>query len=442
MKRPGWLGYRVPDQRWLWSRLGVRFTRAGAGYLAVWLGLLATGLYQQYNLILLTAGLAAGPLAASLFMSASMLRKLTLTRRPPQQLFEGEPLVLDYTLKNTRRTTAALAVDAQEELDPQDKSIPGAQVVRPRVAFERVGPGVAQPLRWQGPPLVRGKYNFASTDLATRSPFGLLERRVVLDLRQQVLVYPKIGTLTRRWRQLQRDSKETRRGRRHDRTAQQQEYHGLRDYRSGDSRRWIHWRTTARTGELMVKEFEQENEQQIAILLDPWLPRSKVSPENREALEKAIRFTATTCVDACRQGGRALLLGWTGTSPGVLQGSATVRLLHEVLELLATMRGSPEGKLAGLFESLPPAIIREAVIVLVSTRHVELNDALRGSPLLTEASMRGLTSRLHLLDVSRGDLDPYIEFTNTTSNLATPTSAQPPPGRDPGLNLNSENPVA
>ena len=42
-------------------------------------------------------------------------------------------------------------------------------------------------------------------------------------------------------------------------------------------RGWIHWRTSARRGELMVKEFEQQNEQDLAILIDPWLPRTKVA---------------------------------------------------------------------------------------------------------------------------------------------------------------------
>ncbi len=115
---------------------------------------------------------------------------------------------------------------------------------------------------------------------------------------------------------MQRQATENRRGQRHDRSAQQVEYHGLRDYRSGDSPRWIHWRTSARRGELMVKEFEQQNEQDLAILIDPWLPRTKASPEQREAMEQAISFAATLCLETCRYQGRRLVLGWTGAAPG------------------------------------------------------------------------------------------------------------------------------
>src|SRR5206468_4952775 len=138
----------------------------------------------------------------------------------------------------------------------------------------------------------------------TRAPFGLLERRVTFNTPADLVVYPAVGQLARRWHQIHRESAETKRGRRHDRTAQQQEYHGLRDYRPGDSPRWIHWRTTARIGKPMVKEFEQLNEQDLSVLIDPWLPRSKVTPEQRESLERVIRFAATVCLETCRHLGR------------------------------------------------------------------------------------------------------------------------------------------
>ena len=219
----------------------------------------------------------------------------------------------------------------------------------------------------------------------TRSPFGLVERRVSLDAPGDLIVYPMVGQLARRWHQLHRESAETKRGRRHDRTAVQHEYHGLRDYRPGDSPRWIHWRTTARLGQPMVKEFEQQHDQDLAVLLDPWLPRTKVTPEERAALEDAIRFVATVCLDVCRQQGRRITLGWTGPMPGVRQGPASVKLLHEMLEQLAVMRSSPEGKLSTLLDALPPATMREALLVIVSTRNINLVEEMERSSRLSGA---------------------------------------------------------
>jgi uncharacterized protein (DUF58 family) len=399
-----------PTQRLLW-------TREGIGYISVWLGLLATGLYQQVNLILLVAGLAAGPIVASIFASASMLRKLSVTRRVPSYVFAGDPLVIDYTLENARRYTAALALSVEDDLTPADRSIPGSSNVSPRVFFPRVAAHDRLRVRWQTTSPGRGKYRFRVMDLVTRSPFGLLERRVSIGETDQLIVYPAVGQLSRRWSFMQRQATETRRGQRSDRSAQQQEYHGLRDYRAGDSPRLIHWRTSARLGQPMVKEFEQQNEQDIALLLDPWLPRSKVTAEQREAMELAIRFAATICLETCRHQGQRLLLGWTGPTPGVRQGPASAKLLHELLEQLAVIRPSNEGTLAALFDALPPSTLRESKLVVVSTRPLNLIEEAERSARLSGNSARGLLGRILLLDVSRGDLDDLIQFAELTSTL-------------------------
>jgi uncharacterized protein (DUF58 family) len=379
-------------------------------YAVVWGGLLLVGLYQQVNLILLVAGLAAGPVVASVFASAAMLRKLRLTRRVPAYVFSGEPLRLEYTLHNDRRWTAALALNLQDDLAPGDRSIVGASNVQPRVFFPRV-PGLdRERLRWEGQSPQRGRYDFRSLDLATRSPFGLFERRVTIAAPDELIVYPTIGHLTRRWHIAQREASETRRGQRHDRSTAQQEYHGLRDYRPGDSPRWIHWRTSARLGQPMVKEFEQQHEQDLAVLIDPWLPRTKVTHEQREAVEDAIKFVATLCYETCRQAGRRLLLGWSGATPGVRQGPSSIKLLHELLEQLATMKPTTEGRLATLLDALPPATLRESIFVVVSSRPINLVEEAERSARLSGASARGLFSRVTLLDVSAGDLAPLIQF--------------------------------
>ncbi len=409
----------------LWPRQRLLWTREGVLYIAVWLCLLMTGLWHQINLILLVAGLAAGPVVASIFASATMLQRLRVTRRVPAYVFSGDPLVVDYTLENQRPWTAALALTVEDTLVPLDRTVSGSGGVTPRAFFARVPAGQRARVRWLGKSPRRGKYRLRTMDLVTRSPFGLLERRVSTLEPGQLVVYPTVGQLSRRWQLIQRQATETRRGRRHDRSAQQQEYHGLRDYRPGDSPRWIHWRTSARVGLPMVKEFEQQNEQDLAILLDPWLPRTKVTAEQREALEQMIRFAATVCLETCRRSGRRLLLGWTGPTPGVRQGPASVKLLHELLEQLAVMRSSAEGSMAALFDALPPSTLREAVLIVVSTRPINLIEEAEHSARLSGASARGLMGRVVLLDASRGDLDNLLQVPPIGSATADGLAASP-----------------
>ncbi len=196
------------------------------------------------------------------------------------------------------------------------------------------------------------------------------------------------------------------------------EYHGLRDYRSGDSPRWIHWRTSAKRGELMVKEFEQQNEQDMAILVDPWLPRTKASAEQREAVEQAISFAATVCLETCRHQGRRLVLGWTGPSPGVRHGPASVKLLHELLEQLAILRPASEGGLADLLDALPPVVLREAILIIISTRPLNLLEEAERTSRLSGAAARSLMGRVILLNATQGDLIPLFQTGEaTTQNI-------------------------
>jgi hypothetical protein len=165
----------------------------------------------------------------------------------------------------------------------------------------------------------------------------------------------------------------------------------------------------------MVKEFEQQNDQDLAILVDPWLPRSKATADQREALEQAIRFAATVCLETCRRQGRRLTLGWTGATPGVCQGPASVKLLHELLSQLAMMRATAEGSLAPLFDALAPSTLREAVLIVVSTRPVNLIEEAERSKRLSGTSSRGILGRVVLLDAARGDLDGMLEFVSSAS---------------------------
>ncbi len=426
------LGQRV--LRGLAPSQKLRWTREGVIYGLVWVGLLAMGLVQQINLILLIAGLAAGPIVGSIWSSAAMVRKLRIARRVPPYAFSGEPLLIDYTLDNDRKHSAALALVLTDEMVPLDRSISGGTSLRPRGFFPRIAGRSRGRVRWEGVAPRRGRYRFRSFDLVTRSPFGLLERRVSGGEPTTITIYPAVGLLTRRWQYIHREASETRRGSRHDRSIQQQEYHGLRDYRPGDSPRWIHWRTSARLGQLMVKEFEQQHEQDLAILLDPWIPRGKVSAEQREAVEEAVRFAATISMDTCRHAGRRVLLGWTGPTPGLRQGPASVKLLHELLEQLATVRASADGQIASLLDVIPPSTLRESILIVVTTRTLDLHKEAEKSQRLPAAAIRGLLSRVTLLDASKGDLTDLYQVnrpTRANSAVGGLDYSEPTPRPDP-----------
>src|SRR5262249_27993005 len=153
----------------------------------------------------------------------------------------------------------------------------------------------------------------------------------------------------------------------------------------------------------------QHNEQELAILVDPWLPRSKATYEQREAVEQAISFAATVCLETCRHQGRRLLLGWTGPTPGARHGPASVKLLHELLDQLAVLRATSEGGLSDLLDVLPPVVLREAIFVVVSTRPLNVIEEADRSKRLAGTAARSLAGRISLLNAAQGDLVPLFQ---------------------------------
>lgn len=405
---------------WLLPSERLSSTREGFVYWVSWFLLAMIGWYQQINLILLVCGLVAGPLVTSFFMSTAMLRRVKPIRRLPVHVFAGQLLNIDYGLDNSQRKSAVLALTLNDEWLPMDP-VPGAISFRPKVFFSRVGGGSKDRIRWHSVAPARGRYRATSMTLITRFPFGLMERSSMIADADTMVIYPRVGQLTRRWQLVHRQSSQTKRGQKQDRSAQQLEYHGLRDFRPDDSPRWIHWRTSARINQLMVKEFEQQNEQDLAILLDPWLPRNRSSEEMRQHVESAIEFAASLCMDLCRSARRRVTLGWTGSVPDLRQGQASVRLLHEMLESLATIKPNHELSLYQLLDILPPATLREAIFVVITTRPVVLADEAQKSDRLRSAAGRGLSNRIVMLDVSKGDLAGLVEYGSDSMRYYMPT---------------------
>jgi uncharacterized protein (DUF58 family) len=151
-------------------------TREGYYYFGVMAILLTAGLFQQVNLILLVATLAAGPFLTSWIGSRSLLRRLSVIRRVPVYVFAGDPLVVDYTLENGKRFTAAIAMFMEDTLASVDRAV-ATVALSPRVFFPRVAAQGRARIRWQGASPRRGKYRFRDLDLGTRAPFGFVERR-------------------------------------------------------------------------------------------------------------------------------------------------------------------------------------------------------------------------------------------------------------------------
>src|SRR5690606_14888679 len=152
------------------------------------------------------------------------------------------------------------------------------------------------------------------------------ERRVVVEDFADLIVYPRLGTLMPQWRQLGMPTETGSRKARPKQGVVEGPFYGQRDWRPGDSRRWIHWRSSARRNELVVRQFEQQQNQDLTLVVELWRPTG-ASAEELERVETAISFAATVVEDVCREGGVQIVVSIGGAKPNMISGPASQPLL-------------------------------------------------------------------------------------------------------------------
>jgi uncharacterized protein (DUF58 family) len=224
--------------------------------------------------------------------------------------------------------------------------------------------------------LARGPVGSTGWELGSSDPLGFVRMRKTVADADIALVLPRFTSLSNR-----RQTRELEASVAAPRAGSGSELFGVREYRSGDSLRRIHWRSSARHGELVVREYEPPGVQTVGIFVDP-------SPPSVEVADQIARLAASEAWDCIRDGGRVVLWG-----PGLEPSEPSrARSMWDVLEWLALYPGRAE--------QADPPMVGEAVMVTAGMNE-ELVDALES------ARRRGARARAWVV----GDADLDIDIT-------------------------------
>ena len=331
-------------RRWFRAPRRLRFTRAGwlftAGALAIGMAAIPTG----NNLLFLVLGSMLGFIAVSGWLSEQSIRLLRIERRIPRGVTAGKPFRIGYRVGNRKRRMPSLAVEVREVQLPGDAA-------QPRGAWlSSLGAGRSATLRAQHLVERRGVYALEEITLATGFPFGLFHKERDLDLPGTLIVWPRSDRPVR-------DARTP--GRQRRRTGEiaggaagpRGEFRYLRDYRPGDDPRDVHWRSSARLGTPLVREYERERAEAVWVCID--LGRSERGDVDAE--EEAIELAASIARTTIERGQPVGL----ATSDAIVDEGAGAGQLERILDALAraTFRaGAPA----------PRAPVGAAASVLVS----------------------------------------------------------------------------
>lgn len=357
--------------------------------------ILAGALTRQINLLMVLFGLLAGAFFMHWWMVKRTLRKLEVERRLPKSVSAGDLLVVELHAANRRRRGAAWSVVVTDTVHREGEQT--GPPAHPRALFSHVAGGASRATSYHGRLAARGRYRFGPLVSCSRFPFGFLQYRVSVDSFESLLVYPRLGRLTANWRRWH-EGPETRLGSSSPRQGLSEgDFHGLRDWRSGDSRRWLHWRTSARRQSLVVRQFEQQRDRGLAVVLELW-QGDRADPVASDNLELAVSFVATFVDELCRSGSRALCVAAAGRKPWLVEGIASVALRDEVMAQLAISESTPDDALPQTLSSVFDRIRRSTQTIVISTRAVDVGDERRFASLCQDARRGKWLSKLKTVD--------------------------------------------
>jgi uncharacterized protein (DUF58 family) len=205
----------------------------------------------------------------------------------------------------------------------------------------------------------RGRYPFETVRLTVEDPFSLARAEIVQGEPQALVVYPRLVPLDRLFSEGGARAQEGRRLLLQRPTGF--ELHSVRDYVHGDSLRKVHWRSTARRGQLMVKELEDAPRDEIVVLLD-----GDATAVTGESFDVAVRAVGSILKAHHLRGRRCALV--VNSLARESQAIATDASWRRALEILAAAEPTARTPAFALLEADGGVAARSLELVVVTSR--------------------------------------------------------------------------
>lgn len=386
-----------------------RLTREGIHLLFVVLFIFVGAVLRDINLLILIAAAMIGLLLLQWRFNVGTITGLTTARKLPERVSQGKPVSCQLTVTNPKRWLGAwliLAEDAVEQLAPVASPVPskGATLI------DEIPPRMSSTASFDLVFLNRGRFRVGPSMLSTRFPLNLGRGWRTLENSQEILVHPRLGELTQAARTLLFTDREGQAKSSVHAGVHETEFFGLRPWVNGDSRRWIHWRTTAKMGELSVRQFERLQQQQVCVLLDLYCEKGKQSQENEIACEKAISFVATLAHRTVRVAGNKLNVAIAAERTVTLTSIQSPVLVQNLLDELAVVAPSPTPDRRSALSKMTLALLQNPNLIVVSTRAATTEELQSDfSQLLGPKSSSRI--KCQWINVANGELEPYFSWT-------------------------------
>lgn len=255
-----------------WVVLGLMPIALSVGYALGWIELVVIG----------WAGAVLALVAVIYLIGRSPFEVSLLL--PHRRVVVGEPARGAVTLTNpTGRRALGITVEIPVGVGLAELAMPS---LRPGGSFTN---------EFAIPTLRRGVIPVGPVRTVRADPIGLVRRELIWTEAEDLVVHPRTVGVPSTSTGLIRDLEGTPT---RDLTSSDVAFHALREYQPGDERRYIHWKSTAKTGTYMVRQFEQTRRSHLVVALS--LATSDYATE--EEFELAVSVAGSLGVRAIRDG--------------------------------------------------------------------------------------------------------------------------------------------
>lgn len=322
---------------------GIRITKVGLWYigLAVLVGVPAAN--TGNNALYLVEACLLALLVVSGITSRQNLRRLELELIEPEEIYAGQPFGLGYSIRQRGRLWARrlLVIAGIGE---------GKPVLVPFLPRGQIKTGTFELTASR-----RGLLRVPFVHLSSIYPLGLFRKGMRFRVDCELLVFPQLLPAARSHLRAGGASGENPAAR----SGMGHELLTLRSFQPGDDRRNIHWKQTARTGDLIYMEREAEKGRRVSILFDNTAPDIR-DPAGDKRFERLVS-EAATAVDHFVEQGFEVELITRGDVLGFGRGHGHRRRLLETLALISQV-SRRSGRDLPLMSSDPEASVMRFAI--------------------------------------------------------------------------------
>lgn len=256
----------------------------------------------------------------------SLFRKtgITVRREAPDRFSNGDQNKVSLAVKNNYAFRTTLVIIDEIPIQFQHRDFKISLSLKPDAEL---------PTEYSLRPTERGEYIFRDIHVFTKSPLQLAVRRITVNAEQMVKVLPSFLTLRHYEIKAHASNLAEAGNKRIRKLGASLEFEQIKEYVRGDDIRTIHWKATARKGQLMVNNYTDERSQQIYCVIDKGRVM-KMPFEGMSLLDYAINATLILSKVALIKQDKIGLITFSDQLGSVLAADRKSDQMNSILEML------------------------------------------------------------------------------------------------------------